>query len=148
VEITSQNHSFAIDLILAGAEVEITHLNLNDRTVAGLRQISPYVLSAASPRGGPVLTMPTTCLSSLSRRCDARGVSQGQGSGDSPHYSLTNTEDRRQETGEENFLSSLPISPLPNLPLPLYADGCRQCLKKEFILEPRLEDDAARRVLR
>ena len=41
VEITSQNHSFAIDPdSLAGTEVEITHLNLNDRTVAGLRHKS------------------------------------------------------------------------------------------------------------
>jgi len=41
VEITSQNHSFAIDPdSLPGAEVEITHLNLNDRTVAGLRHKS------------------------------------------------------------------------------------------------------------
>lgn len=41
VEITSQNHSFALDLdSLPGAEVEITHLNLNDRTVAGLRHKS------------------------------------------------------------------------------------------------------------
>lgn len=41
VEITSQNHSFAIDPdSLLDAEVEITHLNLNDRTVAGLRHKS------------------------------------------------------------------------------------------------------------
>jgi carbamoyl-phosphate synthase small subunit len=38
VEITSQNHGFAIAAeSLPDAEVEITHLNLNDRTVAGLR---------------------------------------------------------------------------------------------------------------
>jgi carbamoyl-phosphate synthase small subunit len=38
VEITSQNHGFAIDPdSLPAATVEITHLNLNDRTVAGLR---------------------------------------------------------------------------------------------------------------
>ncbi|HEY9647868.1 MAG TPA: glutamine-hydrolyzing carbamoyl-phosphate synthase small subunit [Chroococcidiopsis sp.] len=38
IEITSQNHGFAIAAeSLADAEVEITHLNLNDRTVAGLR---------------------------------------------------------------------------------------------------------------
>lgn len=38
VEITSQNHGFAVDpASLNPAEVEITHLNLNDRTVAGLR---------------------------------------------------------------------------------------------------------------
>ena len=37
VEITSQNHGFAIDATsLPGDRVEITHLNLNDRTVAAL----------------------------------------------------------------------------------------------------------------
>lgn len=38
VEITSQNHGFAIDAdSIANAEVEVTHLNLNDRTVAGIQ---------------------------------------------------------------------------------------------------------------
>ncbi|NJR64951.1 MAG: glutamine-hydrolyzing carbamoyl-phosphate synthase small subunit [Leptolyngbyaceae cyanobacterium CRU_2_3] len=38
IEITSQNHGFAISAdSLPDAEVEITHLNLNDRTIAGLR---------------------------------------------------------------------------------------------------------------
>ncbi|MDB9526185.1 glutamine-hydrolyzing carbamoyl-phosphate synthase small subunit [Oscillatoria sp. CS-180] len=38
VEITSQNHGFALDAdSLTDAEVEISHLNLNDRTVAGIR---------------------------------------------------------------------------------------------------------------
>lgn len=41
IEITSQNHSFAIDPdTILDADVEITHLNLNDRTVAGLRHKS------------------------------------------------------------------------------------------------------------
>jgi carbamoyl-phosphate synthase small subunit len=41
VEITSQNHGFALDAdSLQTAEVEITHLNLNDRTVAGFRHKS------------------------------------------------------------------------------------------------------------
>ncbi|MGD1808542.1 glutamine-hydrolyzing carbamoyl-phosphate synthase small subunit [Dapis sp. BLCC M126] len=40
VEITSQNHGFAIDADSLIPEVEITHLNLNDRTVAGLRHKS------------------------------------------------------------------------------------------------------------
>ncbi len=41
VEITSQNHGFAIDPdSLPSPEVEITHLNLNDQTVAGLRHTS------------------------------------------------------------------------------------------------------------
>ncbi len=41
VEITSQNHSFALDPdSLINADVEITHLNLNDRTIAGLKHKS------------------------------------------------------------------------------------------------------------
>ncbi|MDR9403143.1 MAG: glutamine-hydrolyzing carbamoyl-phosphate synthase small subunit, partial [Halothece sp. Uz-M2-17] len=37
VEITSQNHGFAVTEASLQADVEITHLNLNDRTVAGLK---------------------------------------------------------------------------------------------------------------
>ena len=38
VEITSQNHGFALTAdSIPDADIEITHLNLNDRTVAGLR---------------------------------------------------------------------------------------------------------------
>ncbi|MCM1981891.1 glutamine-hydrolyzing carbamoyl-phosphate synthase small subunit [Lyngbya confervoides] len=38
VEITSQNHGFALDAdSLDAEEIEITHLNLNDKTVAGLK---------------------------------------------------------------------------------------------------------------
>jgi len=37
VEITSQNHGFAISEESLAEDLEITHLNLNDRTVAGLR---------------------------------------------------------------------------------------------------------------
>jgi carbamoyl-phosphate synthase small subunit len=38
VEITSQNHGFAVDAAsLDLAKLEISHFNLNDRTVAGLR---------------------------------------------------------------------------------------------------------------
>ncbi|MBW4494735.1 MAG: glutamine-hydrolyzing carbamoyl-phosphate synthase small subunit [Oscillatoria princeps RMCB-10] len=45
VEITSQNHGFAIDPDTLAPEVEITHLNLNDRTVAGMRHRSLPVFS-------------------------------------------------------------------------------------------------------
>ncbi len=46
VEITSQNHSFAIDADSIPANtVEISHLNLNDLTVAGLRHKSLPVFS-------------------------------------------------------------------------------------------------------
>jgi carbamoyl-phosphate synthase small subunit len=37
VEITSQNHGFAVDADSLPADVEITHVNLNDNTVEGLR---------------------------------------------------------------------------------------------------------------
>ncbi|MCI0588793.1 MAG: glutamine-hydrolyzing carbamoyl-phosphate synthase small subunit [Planctomycetes bacterium] len=37
VEITSQNHSFAVDLKGLEKEVEVTHLNLNDKTIEGMR---------------------------------------------------------------------------------------------------------------
>ena len=38
IEITSQNHGFAIDAdTIPSTEIEVTHFNLNDRTVAGLQ---------------------------------------------------------------------------------------------------------------
>ncbi len=46
VEITSQNHGFAVDAeSLPQADLEITHLNLNDKTVAGLRHKSLPIFS-------------------------------------------------------------------------------------------------------
>jgi carbamoyl-phosphate synthase small subunit len=36
VEITAQNHGFAVAADSLGPDVEVTHLNLNDRTVEGL----------------------------------------------------------------------------------------------------------------
>ncbi|MEB3360346.1 MAG: glutamine-hydrolyzing carbamoyl-phosphate synthase small subunit [Synechococcales bacterium] len=46
VEITSQNHGFALNAdSIANAEVEITHLNLNDRTVAGIQHKSLPIFS-------------------------------------------------------------------------------------------------------
>jgi carbamoyl-phosphate synthase small subunit len=37
VEITSQNHGFAIESESLNADIAVTHLNLNDRTIAGLQ---------------------------------------------------------------------------------------------------------------
>ena len=37
IEITAHNHGFAVDADSLPADVEITHINLNDHTVAGLR---------------------------------------------------------------------------------------------------------------
>lgn len=45
VEITSHNHGFAIDPDSLGPDVEVTHINLNDGTVAGIRHKSLPVFS-------------------------------------------------------------------------------------------------------
>jgi carbamoyl-phosphate synthase small subunit len=37
VEITSQNHGFCVDPATMPADIEITHWNLNDKTVEGFR---------------------------------------------------------------------------------------------------------------
>jgi carbamoyl-phosphate synthase small subunit len=37
VEITTQNHGFALDPESLGEEIEVTHVNLNDQTVEGIR---------------------------------------------------------------------------------------------------------------
>ena len=55
VEITSQNHGFVIDgKSLSQDKVQITHLNLNDKTVAGLKVINKPIFSVQyHPEAGP-----------------------------------------------------------------------------------------------
>lgn len=54
VEITSQNHGFAVSPDSLGADVEITHLNLNDRTVAGLQHKTlPFFSVQYHPEASP-----------------------------------------------------------------------------------------------
>jgi carbamoyl-phosphate synthase small subunit len=45
VSITSQNHGFAIDPSSLPSNVEVTHINLNDGTVEGMRHREAPVLS-------------------------------------------------------------------------------------------------------
>jgi carbamoyl-phosphate synthase small subunit len=54
VEITSQNHGFAVTADSLGADIEITHLNLNDRTVAGLQHKTlPFFSVQYHPEASP-----------------------------------------------------------------------------------------------
>ena len=54
VEITSQNHGFAVTSESLQAEVEITHLNLNDKTVAGLKHKTlPFFSVQYHPEASP-----------------------------------------------------------------------------------------------
>jgi carbamoyl-phosphate synthase small subunit len=45
IEITSQNHGFAVDADTLPPEVEVTHVNLYDGTIEGLRHVSKPVFS-------------------------------------------------------------------------------------------------------
>ncbi|MFV9505536.1 MAG: glutamine-hydrolyzing carbamoyl-phosphate synthase small subunit [Oscillochloridaceae bacterium umkhey_bin13] len=54
VEITSQNHGFAVDPDSLPAEAEVTHINLNDQTVEGLRHPGLQCFSVQyHPEAGP-----------------------------------------------------------------------------------------------
>lgn len=54
VEITSQNHGFAVTEASLSTSVEITHFNLNDRTVAGLKHKTlPFFSVQYHPEASP-----------------------------------------------------------------------------------------------
>jgi carbamoyl-phosphate synthase small subunit len=54
VEITSQNHGFAVDSDSLKDKAELSHLNLNDKTVEGLRGIGlPFFSVQYHPEASP-----------------------------------------------------------------------------------------------
>ena len=54
IEITSQNHNFCVDPSSLGGRVEVTHLNLNDRTNEGMRVLDAPAFSVQyHPEAGP-----------------------------------------------------------------------------------------------
>ncbi len=66
IEITSQNHGFAVDPASLPPDVTVTHLNLYDQTrsKACATSRSPCSASSTTRRPRPARTMPTTCSAS------------------------------------------------------------------------------------
>ena len=53
VEITSQNHNYAVDADSLAGGVELTHVNLNDGVVEGSVLGAPAFRCSTTPRPGP-----------------------------------------------------------------------------------------------
>ena len=69
VEITSQNHNYAVDPDSLDRAVEITHVNLNDGVCEGLRVTGePMLLGAAPSRGRARTARRVRTCSTSSRR--------------------------------------------------------------------------------
>ncbi len=68
IEITSQNHSYAVDpKTVEGTDLEVTHINLLDNTVEGVRCRKDLVFSVQyHPESAPVRRTAAICSVSLS----------------------------------------------------------------------------------
>jgi carbamoyl-phosphate synthase small subunit len=54
VEITTQNHGFCVDIDSLPDSIEVTHINLNDQTLEGMRHTEYPVFSVQyHPEAGP-----------------------------------------------------------------------------------------------
>jgi carbamoyl-phosphate synthase small subunit len=54
IEITSQNHNFCVDIDSLAGVAELTHVNLNDETVEGMRVVGAPAFSVQyHPEAGP-----------------------------------------------------------------------------------------------
>ncbi|MDD4869493.1 MAG: glutamine-hydrolyzing carbamoyl-phosphate synthase small subunit [Kiritimatiellae bacterium] len=67
VEITSQNHNFAVDVnTLDNSKIEVTHINLNDQTVEGIKhRKEPMFCVQYHPEAGPGPHDPSYLFSSF-----------------------------------------------------------------------------------
>ena len=89
VEITSQNHGFAIDAQTLPASVEVTHLNLNDRTVAAMAHREQPLFGCSTtqrPVWPPMMPTITSVVLLLIWQNVAEG---GTPSSSSLHFGLT-----------------------------------------------------------
>jgi carbamoyl-phosphate synthase small subunit len=74
VAITSQNHGFAVDPDSLPAEVEVTHINLNDGTVEGMRHRELPIFSVQyHPEAAPGPHDASHFFADFSRMIDAHG---------------------------------------------------------------------------
>ena len=76
VEITSQNHGFAVDADTMPADLRVTRINLNDRTVEGLEHKTLPMFSVqyhpeASPGPHDAHPLFQRFLKLMNERCDA-----------------------------------------------------------------------------